>query len=133
MKKKTILITLFSSIFILISSVIAFLIYDFHYEFNGIRTADENSFSLKFSSMNSSDNHELNLKQNDSLNIFFSINKGKANLIITYLENNSTLFKGKNITVGKFLLDIKDDGNYLLSVYAKHASGFINIMKNIGE
>lgn len=133
MKKKTILITLFSSIFILISSVIAFLIYDFHYEFNGIRTADENSFPLKFSSMNSSDNHELNLKQNDSLNIFFSINKGKANLIITYLENNSTLFKGKNITVGKFLLDIKDDGSYLLSVYAKHASGFINIMKNSGE
>ena len=129
MKKKTILITLFISIFILISSVIAFLIY----EFNGIRTADENSFSLKFSSMNSSDNHELNLKQNDSLNIFFSINKGKANLIITYLENNSTLFKGKNITVGKFLLDIKDDGNYLLSVYVKHASGFINIMKNSGE
>lgn len=133
MKKKTILITLFSSIFILISSVIAFLIYDFHYEFNGIRTADENSFSLKFSSMNSSDNHELNLKQNDSLNIFFSINKRNANLIITYLENNSTLFKGKNITVGKFLLDIKDDENYLLSVYAKHASGFINIMKNSGE
>ena len=78
--------------------------------------------------MNQMDCHVLTLRENEVLSVEYSIDRGNVDLVIG-LEKEKPIYKGNDIEDGKFEVIVPRDGEYRITVKAKHAIGSIAIKK----
>ena len=69
------------------------------------------------------------LEKDDVLSVEYSIDRGNVDLVIG-LEKEKPIYKGNDIEDGKFEVIVPREGEYKITVEAKHAIGLIAIKKN---
>lgn len=97
--------------------------------FIGTNTKTTDCYILQVEKMNTTDSHVLVLKKDDVLSVEYSIDRGNVDLVIG-LEKEKPIYKGNDIEDGKFKVIVPRDGEYKITVEAKHAIGSIAIIKN---
>ena len=111
---------------IIISVAAAFFIYDRQVVFTGDKVKNPDCYVLKFEKMNQTDSHTLMLQEGDTLSVDFSIDRGHADLFIG-MDGEEMIYRANDITSGAFELTVPKDGDYRITVQAKHASGSVMI------
>jgi len=99
--------------------------------FRGSRVRNPDSYTLDFTVMNGSDEHILELKEGDMLNVSYGIAKGHVNLLIG-MDGKEPVYRGNDLDEASFQLMISEEGSYRITVQARHASGSLMI-KLIGS
>ena len=97
--------------------------------FIGTNTKTTDCYILQVEKMNNTDSHVLVLEKDDVLSVEYSIDKGNVDLVIG-LEKEKPIYKGNDIEDEKFEVIVPRDGEYRITVKAKHAAGSITIIKN---
>ena len=97
--------------------------------FIGTNTKTTDCYILQVEKMNTTDSHVFVLEKDDVLSVEYSIDRGNVDLVIG-LEKEKPIYKGNDIEDGKFEVIVPRDGEYRITVKAKHAAGSIVIIKN---
>lgn len=97
--------------------------------FIGTNTKTTDCYILQVEKMNKTDSHVFVLEKDDVLSVEYSIDRGNVDLVIG-LEKEKPIYKGNDIEDGKFEVIVPRDGEYRITVKAKHAAGSIVIIKN---
>lgn len=115
---------------IVLLETVIFYVYQARDVFKGesVKTADV--YILRFEEMTGSDRHVMSLAANDELAIVFDIVKGRADITIG-AEGQESVYTGNDIDSCEFKLVVPDDGDYAVTVKAKHAAGTIDIRKTV--
>ena len=93
--------------------------------FDGNSVKNEDSYQLDIKTMNGTDTHTLELKQDDMLKIQFETVKGKLNLKIMS-PDGTALYQGDG-TVKEFTVEAPMDGAYAIVVAGQNAKGRIHV------
>ena len=93
--------------------------------FDGSSTKNADSYHLDVETMNGTDTHTLELKQGDTLKIFFETVKGSLEMKITSPDGTS-LYQGDG-TVTEFTVEASVDGPYAIVVVGQKAKGSIHV------
>lgn len=117
---KKYIIALVSVIVVLFLAV--FLFYENVNIFKGNRVKNPNSYTMEFQSMNQKDSHVMALKAEDVLDIEYEILKGRVDLTIG-IDGEKPIYKGTKLEAGSFQVIIPADGDYRITIKAKHAAG----------
>lgn len=102
-------------------------------EFDGSRTSNENQFIIDVKMMNKEENHVLYLNDGDMLEVNSEISKGEMQASIVYEETNESIYEGNLKGDFKFIITVHSDGNYIIHVNGKNASGYIEFKKKVKE
>ena len=91
----------------------------------GINNLDH-YYILKFERMNREDFYLIPACKDDVFSVNFRIDKGHADLIIE-IDGRNPIYKGNDIENGEFNVIVPEDGEYRITVNAKHAAGSIEV------
>lgn len=91
--------------------------------FRGSCVKNSDSYTLDIENMNG---HTLELRQGDTLQIHFAVEKGSIKLSIT-APDGAVLYTGNGMEATDFTVNIPADGIYVISVEARQAKGAIQI------
>lgn len=94
--------------------------------FRGSCMKNSDSYTLDIENMNGTDGHTLELRQGDTLQIHFAVEKGSIKLSIT-APDGAVLYTGNGMEATDFTVNIPADGIYAISVEARQAKGAIQI------
>ena len=94
--------------------------------FRGSCVKNSDSYTLDIENMNGTDGHTLELRQGDTLQIHFAVEKGSIKLSIT-APDGAVLYTGNGMEATDFTVNIPADGIYAMSVEARQAQGAIQI------
>ena len=94
--------------------------------FRGSCVKNSDSYTLDIENMNGTDGHTLELRQGNTLQIHFAIEKGSIKLSIT-APSGAVLYTGNGMEATDFTVNIPADGIYAISVEARQAKGAIQI------
>ena len=94
--------------------------------FRGSCVKNSDSYTLDIENMNGTDGHTLELRQGDTLQIHFAVEKGSIKLSIT-APDGAVLYTGNGMEATDFTVNIPADGIYAISVEARQAKGAIQI------
>ena len=98
--------------------------------FNGSRVKNPDAYLLDIQTMNGTDQHSLELRQGDRLQIRFETEKGALTMAITG-PDGTELYSGNGRETTDFRLNIPESGVYTITVQAQRAKGIIQI-QNMG-
>ena len=76
--------------------------------------------------MNGTDGHTLELRQGDTLQIHFAVEKGSIKLSIT-APDGAVLYTGNGTEATDFTVNIPVGGVYVISAEARQAAGALQI------
>lgn len=127
---KKYIIALVSVIVVLFLAV--FLFYDNVNIFKGNRVKNPSSYTMEFKSMNQKDSHVMALKAGDILEVDYEILKGRVDLTIG-IDGQKPVYKGTKLEAESFQVIIPSDGDYRITVKAKHAAGTFNLRIYVPE
>lgn len=96
--------------------------------FRGSCVKNSDSYTLDIENMNGTDGHTLELRQGDTLQIHFAIEKGSIKLSIT-APDGAVLYTGNGMEATDFTVNIPADGIYAISVEARQAAGSLHIQR----
>lgn len=91
----------------------------------GINNMDH-YYILEFENMNQEDFYIIPACKDDVFSVNFRIDKGHADFIIAK-DGRNPIYKGNDIETGAFEVIATEDGEYRITVDAKHASGCIEV------
>ena len=94
--------------------------------FRGSCVKNSDSYTLDIENMNGTDGHTLELRQGETLQIHFAVEKGSIKLSIT-APDGAVLYTGNGMEATDFTVNIPADGIYAISVEARQAKGAIQI------
>lgn len=94
--------------------------------FRGSCVKNSDSYTLDIENMNGTDGHTLELRQGDTLQIHFAVEKGSIRLSII-APDGTELYAGNGTEATDFTVNISADGVYAISVEARQARGTIQI------
>lgn len=94
--------------------------------FRGSCVKNSDSYTLDIENMNGTDGQTLELRQGDTLQIHFAVEKGSIKLSIT-APDGAVLYTGNGMEATDFTVNIPADGIYAISVEARQAKGAIQI------
>ena len=94
--------------------------------FRGSCVKNSDSYVLDIENMNGTDGHTLELRQGDTLQIHFAVEKGSIRLSIT-APDGAVLYTGNGAEATDFTVNIPADGVYAISVEVRQAKGAIQI------
>lgn len=83
-------------------------------------------YILEFEKMNREDSYLIPACKDDVFAVNFRIDKGHADFIIA-MDGNPPIYKGNDIETGDFNIIVPEDGEYRITIKAKHASGFVEV------
>ena len=95
--------------------------------FVGSCEKSSDGYVAEFERMTGSDSHILTLKKGDVLSVCFKADSGSLRLTIAC--GNSVLYAGNGTAASDFTLNIPFDGNYTVTLDARHAAGIVRITK----
>lgn len=93
----------------------------------GIKNQDY-YYILEFEKMNQEDSYLIPACKDDIFAVDFRIDKGHADFIIV-MDGNTPIYKGNDIENGEFNVIVPEEGAYRITVNAKHASGYVEVMR----
>lgn len=99
--------------------------------FIGDITKDQSGYCLKFEKMNREDSYIILVCKDDVFSANFRTDKGHADLIIG-MDDRNPIYKGNDIETGTFDVIVPEDGEYRITVKAKHASGYVEVYAKKG-
>ena len=99
--------------------------------FIGDITKDQSGYCLKFEKMNQEDLYLIPACKDDVFAVNFRIDKGHADLIIA-MDGKTPIYKGNDIETGTFDVIVPEDGEYRITVNAKHSSGYVEVYAKKG-
>lgn len=94
--------------------------------FRGSCVKKSNSYTLDIENMNGTDGHTLELRQGDTLQIHFAVEKGSIKLSST-APDGAVLYAGSGTEATDFTVNIPADGIYAISAEARQAAGALQI------
>ena len=94
--------------------------------FTGSRVKNPDAYLLDIQKMNGTDQHSLELRQGDRLQIRFETEKGDLTMAITG-PDGTELYSGNGREATDFRLNIPESGVYTITVQAQRAKGIIQI------
>ena len=97
----------------------------------GINNLDH-YYILEFENMNREDSCMIPVCKDDIFAVNFRIDKGCVDFIIG-IDGKSPIYKGNDIESGVFDVIAPEDGEYRITVKAKHASGYGEVYAKKGE
>ena len=94
--------------------------------FRGSCVKNSDSYTLDIENMNGTDGHTLELRQGDTLQIHFAVEKGSIKLSIT-APDGAVLYTGNGTEATDFTVNIPVGGVYAISAEARQAAGALQI------
>lgn len=92
--------------------------------FKGERFKEPDRYYLSFTLMNEDDFAVMPLRAGDTVYASWNIEKGRVSVEISS-ESGEMLYRGNDLDTAEFELPISEDGNYLFSVSAHNAAGYM--------
>ena len=92
--------------------------------FVGNRTADADTYRLDIDYMTGTDCGAMELKANDTLEVYFETVKGSIHMEIKE-PDGITLYSGNGKDVTEFTANVSERGTYSIYVEARHAKGIV--------
>lgn len=96
--------------------------------FIGSRTADADSYRLDIDYMTGTDCSTMELKANDTLEVYFETVKGSIHMEIKK-PDRTTLYSGNGKDMTEFAANVSESGTYSIYVEARHAKGTVHIQQ----
>ena len=90
--------------------------------FEGERTADDNTFVLDYTALNSTQAHKLDLEAGERLDAEIDIQAGRLEITVG-MDGCDPIYKGKNMPSSSFQIEVEDSGTYQIIVTGVNASG----------
>lgn len=87
-------------------------------------------YILEFEKMNREDSYIIPACKDDIFTVNFRIDKGHADFIIA-MNGRTQIYKGNDIDSGVFDVVVPEDGEYRITINAKHASGYVEVYANM--
>ncbi len=97
-------------------------------EFEGNVSSSEDSFFMNYEIFNQQKSGFLNLSQGDSISVLISNSKGAVDVKVG-LDEEKSIYEGKNLTNIKFTLNISESGIYKIDVIGHKACGNVKFEK----
>lgn len=95
--------------------------------FKGEWVKNPDRYYLSFTLMNEDDSSVMPLRAGDTICASWSIEKGRVSVEISS-ESGEMLYRGSDIDTAEFELPISQDGNYIFSVSARNAAGYMEFI-----
>lgn len=83
-------------------------------------------YILEFDKMNQEDSCVIPASRDDAFAVSLKINEGDVDFIIG-MDGKKPIYKGNDIDTGSFKVIVPEDGDYRITVNAKHASGSVEV------
>lgn len=115
----------FSIVMILSISVLFIFIGCAKQTFNGSSTGNDEQFIIDYSIMNCTKTNDMKLEKGAKINVVTENKSGKLDIFIA----NSTgekIYKGDNVTSGKFSVEVPKADTYKISVTGENAKGNVS-------
>ncbi len=96
----------------------------------GINNLDH-YYILEFENMNREDSCMIPVCKDDIFAVNFRIDKGCVDFIIG-IDGKSPIYKGNDIESGMFDVIVPEDGEYRITVSAKHSFGYVEVYAKKG-
>lgn len=97
-------------------------------KFNGSLTSDEEHFDIDFEILNGTYEHDLFLKEGESIAVSIEKESGSISLSVQD-EDGESVYQGDDVEAGAFEVGIKETGTYTLCVSGKKARGHVVFTK----
>jgi len=114
---------------LVVFAVSVFLLSEYRDVFDGDCVKEDDRFTVDFLEMNRTETHTLELSKGDVLNVDFSLERGRTDLVIG-IDGEEPIYRGDDITSGVFELIVPQDGVYTVTVSARHARGTVGVFLN---
>ena len=111
---------------LILTGIAAFLSCSNREEFTGSRVKNPDAYLLDIQKMNGTDQHTLELRQGDVLQIEFGTKKGSMYAEIK-APDGTAVYRGNGKETTSFTVNIRETGVYTVVVEARHAKGTIHI------
>lgn len=93
--------------------------------FIGSSTGNSAKFKLDYSILNSTKTHEIKLKKEATINVIIENKSGELDILVSD-SNGEKIYKGDNVTSGKFSIEIPKTDTYKFSVAGSNAKGSVS-------
>lgn len=130
--KKKIMITIILLAVLVIAGAACYESWDRRDRFVGDAISNPDFLSLDFELMNRTEIRTFTYSEGDELLVDFDITKGHVDLLIKE-RGGAVCYKGDDIENGHFYLTIPEDGDYDITVTARHAAGRVTVGRNMEE
>lgn len=111
---------------LLIAGMIALRVYNNQKLFVGNQVKSRNCYILEFEKMNQEDSHVISACKDDVFAVRFKIEKGHADLVIA-MDGRPPIYMGNGIKYGEFNVIVPEDGEFRITINARHAAGFVEV------
>jgi hypothetical protein len=95
--------------------------------FSGSVTGNDDQFALNFSMLNTNKSHEINLKEDATINVDISKESGRLDILVTDAAGE-TVYKGDDASSGSFSFEIPKTDTYKFTVTGKKAKGSVSFL-----
>ncbi len=130
--KKKIIIAIIIIAALVIAGVVGYDKWDRADRFVGDAISNPDFMYLDFELMNRTEIRTFTYSEGDELLVDFDITKGQVDLLIKE-RGGEVVFRGNDIQKANFILTIPEDGDYDITVSARHAAGRVTVGRNIEE
>ena len=112
-------------------AIVTIYVWNHQKVFVGNTVKNPDSYILEFEKMHQEDSHVISACKDDVFAVHFRIEKGHADLVIA-MDGNTPIYKGNDIETGVFDIIVPEDGEYRITVDAKHAYGYVEVYAKKG-
>ena len=107
-------------------AIVAFYVWNHQKVFVGSTVKNPDCYILEFEKMNQEDSHIISACKDDIFAVHFRIEKGHADLVIA-MDGRPPIYMGNGIKYGEFNVIVPEDGEYRITINARHAAGFVEV------
>lgn len=93
--------------------------------FDGSSTGNDEQFIIEYSIMNCTKTNDMKLERGTNINVVIENKLGHLDILITN-SNGEKIYKGDDVTSGKFSVEVPKTDTYKFSVTGKNAKGNIS-------
>lgn len=111
---------------LLIAGMIALRVYNNQKLYVGNQVKSRNCYILEFEKMNQEDSHVISACKDDVFAVNFRIDSGYVDFVIG-MDGRYPIYTGNDINNGVFDVIVPEDGEYRITINARHAAGFVEV------
>lgn len=93
--------------------------------FDGSSTGNDEQFIIDYSIMNCTKTNGMKLEKGASIDVVIENKSGHSDILITN-SNGEKIYKGDDVTSGKFSIEVPKTDTYKFSVTGKNAKGNVS-------
>ncbi len=130
MKLQTKRLILAAVFLVAVCGTIAFFVWNRPSHLDGSREKNPDAYLLDFTSMKQDDFHTLHLETGEALHVEFGVERGNVDVQIG-MDGEEPIYRGNEVDNANFELPISQSGDYVISIQARNAQGFLHFTKKV--